>query len=72
MRLRKYLDITKESVDSFKERADLHRVTVYKYMRGKVMPRLKELVKIEEQTNGAVMPNDFLEHYKEIEAKKKS
>ena len=71
MRLRKYLDITKESVELFEERTGIHKVTIYKYLRGGSMPELKKLVELEEYTDGSVMPNDFLEHHKALEKGKK-
>lgn len=65
MKLNDYLESTGESVTDFAARVGLHKITVYRYLRGIRFPRKVHLGRIFVETDGLVTPNDFYAQTKE-------
>lgn len=61
MKLEIYLDVTKKSRSEFAKNLGVTEASLCRYINGDRMPRPFLLKKIAVTTDGAVMPNDFID-----------
>ncbi len=72
MTLADYLAREAITTEEFARRVDVDRVSVCRYLRGRRRPHWDVMQRIIQETEGHVMPNDFVEVPKEVRARRRA
>ena len=67
MNLKEYLDKNKVTQREFAEKLDVHIHSLKNIVYGKRKPSLELALRIEEFSNGDVLPNDLLNHFNRVQ-----